>query len=236
MRPRERAPRQGRPPPPRRRPLRLRICAELHDLAAGPDDEHGEGRGDAGEQGAPVPWRLPRGRRRRTPSARLSTAARRAARGWPAQRERWPGWLRTWCPRRPAAGRAAPRRRHRGHRRTGRTPPGAGGLGGQQHVPGPQHVHAHDVLRAARAVMGKRPGMHHGAAGRTPDRSRIQQAIAVKAVITDDIVAEALQMRCYRGTNVTAVPRDKMRALARCRTRPRRVPVRRAPRRCGRGG
>ena len=59
--------------------------------------------------------------------------------------------------------------------------------------------------------MGKRPGMHHGgaAAGRAPDRSRIQQVMAVKAVITDDIVAEALQMRCYRGTNVTAVPRDK---------------------------
>ena len=59
--------------------------------------------------------------------------------------------------------------------------------------------------------MGKRPGMHHGgtAVGRTPDRSRIQQVMAVDAVITDDIVAQALQMSRYRGTHVTAIPRDQ---------------------------
>ncbi len=59
--------------------------------------------------------------------------------------------------------------------------------------------------------MGKRPGMHHGGAvvGRAPDRSRIQQVMAVDAVITDDIVAQALQMSRYRGTYVTAMPRDQ---------------------------
>jgi hypothetical protein len=55
--------------------------------------------------------------------------------------------------------------------------------------------------------MGKRPG---GApAGRAPDRRRIQQVIAVEAVITDDIVTQALQMSRYRGTHVTAIPRDQ---------------------------
>jgi hypothetical protein len=59
--------------------------------------------------------------------------------------------------------------------------------------------------------MGKRPGMHHGraAAGRAPDRSRIQQVMAIEAVITDDIVAQALQMSRYRGTHVTSIPRDQ---------------------------
>ncbi len=59
--------------------------------------------------------------------------------------------------------------------------------------------------------MGKRPGMHHGGApaGRTPDRSRIQQVIAIKTVITDDIMTQALQMSRYRGTHVTAIPRHQ---------------------------
>jgi hypothetical protein len=59
--------------------------------------------------------------------------------------------------------------------------------------------------------MGKRPGMHHGGApaGRTPDRSRIQQVIAVEAVITDDIMTQELQMSRYRGTHVTAMSRDQ---------------------------
>jgi hypothetical protein len=53
--------------------------------------------------------------------------------------------------------------------------------------------------------------MHHGAAsfGRTPDRDRIQQVIAVEPVKTDDSVTQALQMSRYRGTHVTAVPRDQ---------------------------
>ena len=59
--------------------------------------------------------------------------------------------------------------------------------------------------------MGKRPRMHHGGApaGRAPDRSRIQQVIAVEEVITDDIVAQALQMSRYRSTHMTAMPRDQ---------------------------
>jgi hypothetical protein len=59
--------------------------------------------------------------------------------------------------------------------------------------------------------MGERPGMHHGgaAAGRTPDRSRIQQVMTVEAVITDDVMAQSLKMSRYRGTNVTAIPRDQ---------------------------
>ena len=42
--------------------------------------------------------------------------------------------------------------------------------------------------------MSKRPGVNHGgaAACRAPDRGRIQQVVAVEAVITDDIVAQAL--------------------------------------------
>ena len=59
--------------------------------------------------------------------------------------------------------------------------------------------------------MGKRPGVHDGGAAvrRTPDRAKIQQVIAVSAVITDDIVAQAFQVSRYRGTHVTAMPRDQ---------------------------
>jgi hypothetical protein len=59
--------------------------------------------------------------------------------------------------------------------------------------------------------MGKRPGMHHGgaAADRAPDRSRIQQVVAVEAVITDHIVAQARQMSRYRGTHVTSMSCDQ---------------------------
>jgi len=59
--------------------------------------------------------------------------------------------------------------------------------------------------------MGKRRGMHYGGAavGRAPDRSRIQQVVAVEAVITDDIVAQVLQMSRYRGTHVTSMSRDQ---------------------------
>lgn len=59
--------------------------------------------------------------------------------------------------------------------------------------------------------MGKRPGVHHGctAVDRVPDRSRIQQVMAVEAVITDDFMTQVFQMSCYRGTHVTAIPRDQ---------------------------
>lgn len=59
--------------------------------------------------------------------------------------------------------------------------------------------------------MGKRRGVHHGgaAAGRPPNRSRIQQVIAVEPVVTDDIVTQAFQESRYRGTHVTAMPRDQ---------------------------
>jgi hypothetical protein len=59
--------------------------------------------------------------------------------------------------------------------------------------------------------MGKRPGMHHGGAAvrRTPDRGKIQQIIAVNAVIACDIMTQTLQMSRYRGTHVTAVPGDQ---------------------------
>lgn len=59
--------------------------------------------------------------------------------------------------------------------------------------------------------MGKRPGMHHGGTpvGRTPDRRRIQQVMAIEAVITDDVMTQVLEMSRYRGTNVTPIPRDQ---------------------------
>ncbi|MDX6416635.1 MAG: hypothetical protein QOG28_1255 [Trebonia sp.] len=59
--------------------------------------------------------------------------------------------------------------------------------------------------------MGQRPGMHDGGAAvrRAPDRGRIQQIVAVNAVIADDIMSEALQVSRYRGTHVTAMPRDQ---------------------------
>lgn len=45
-----------------------------------------------------------------------------------------------------------------------------------------------------------------------PDRSRIQQVVTVKAVKTDDIVAQALQMSRCRGTHVTAAQHPARRA------------------------
>jgi hypothetical protein len=90
-------------------------------------------------------------------------------------------------------------------------PADADSFGRQQHMPGPQHVNGHDVFRTARAVVGKSPKMHHSSAAlrRTPDRSDIPQIIAVDEVIAGDIMAEAPQMSRYRGTHVTAMPRDQ---------------------------
>ena len=53
--------------------------------------------------------------------------------------------------------------------------------------------------------------MHDGRAaiGRAPDRGGIPQIITVRAVKAGDIVAEAFQVSRYRGTDLTAVPRDQ---------------------------
>jgi hypothetical protein len=69
--------------------------------------------------------------------------------------------------------------------------------------------------------------MHHGgaAADRAPDRSRIQQVIAIEAVITDDIMTQALQMSRYRGTHVTAIPRDQNPHDPMIRSRPTAAPT-----------
>jgi hypothetical protein len=59
--------------------------------------------------------------------------------------------------------------------------------------------------------MGQRPGVHDGGAAvrRAPDRGKIQQVIAVNAVVADDIMTEALQVSRYWGTHVTAMPRNQ---------------------------
>jgi hypothetical protein len=53
--------------------------------------------------------------------------------------------------------------------------------------------------------------MHDGGAAvrRASDRSEIQEIVAVNAVIADDIMPEELQVSRYRGTHVTAIPRDQ---------------------------
>jgi hypothetical protein len=53
--------------------------------------------------------------------------------------------------------------------------------------------------------------MHHGGAAvrRAPDRSGIQEIIAVNVVITGNVMAEARQMSRHRGTHLTAMPRDQ---------------------------
>jgi hypothetical protein len=53
--------------------------------------------------------------------------------------------------------------------------------------------------------------MHDSGAAvqRAPDRSGIQEIVTVDAVIADDIMTGALQMSRYRGTHVTAMPRDQ---------------------------
>jgi hypothetical protein len=53
--------------------------------------------------------------------------------------------------------------------------------------------------------------MHNSGAAvrRAPDRGKIQQVIAVNAVIADDIMTAAPQVSRYRGAHVTAIPRDQ---------------------------
>ena len=59
--------------------------------------------------------------------------------------------------------------------------------------------------------MGKRPGVHDGGAAvhRPPDRGKVQQVIAVDAVITGDIMAQLPQMSRYLYTYMTAMPSDE---------------------------
>jgi hypothetical protein len=59
--------------------------------------------------------------------------------------------------------------------------------------------------------MGKRPGVYDGGAAvrRTPDRGKIQQVIAVDAVITGNIMAQVPQMSRYLYTHMTAMPGDE---------------------------
>jgi hypothetical protein len=59
--------------------------------------------------------------------------------------------------------------------------------------------------------MGQGPGMHNGSAAvrRAPDRSGIQEIIAVEAVEAGDVMAEARQVIRYRGTHVATMPGDQ---------------------------
>lgn len=59
--------------------------------------------------------------------------------------------------------------------------------------------------------MGNRPGMHHGGAAvrSAPDRSGIQQVVAIDAVKADDLMTEERQVLRYRSPYVTAMPRDQ---------------------------
>lgn len=92
----------------------------------------------------------------------------------------------------------------------------AGGPGGQQHVPGPEDVDGHDVLGAARRVVGERPGVHDGGAAvrRGPDRGGIQEIIAVGAVVADNVMAQVLQVSRDRAAHVTAMPRNQNAQMA----------------------
>lgn len=60
-------------------------------------------------------------------------------------------------------------------------------------------------------LRGERPGVHDGGAAgrRAPDRGVVQQVVAVNAVVTDHLMAEAFKVSCYLGTHVTAMPGDQ---------------------------
>jgi hypothetical protein len=53
--------------------------------------------------------------------------------------------------------------------------------------------------------------VHDGGAAvrRAPDGGKIQQVIAINAVVADDVMTESLQVSRNRGTHVTAMPRDQ---------------------------
>jgi hypothetical protein len=90
-------------------------------------------------------------------------------------------------------------------------PPGPGGLGGQQGVPGAQHVDGHDLLRAARGVVGQGAEVDdRGTARRRPlHLAEVEKIITVGAIEADDLMAEAGQMLGHRGTYVAPVAGDE---------------------------
>jgi hypothetical protein len=59
--------------------------------------------------------------------------------------------------------------------------------------------------------VGQGRGVHNGGAAvrRALDRGKIQQVSAINAVVADDIMTETPQVSRYRGTHVTAIPRDQ---------------------------
>ena len=87
----------------------------------------------------------------------------------------------------------------------------AGRLGRQQHMPGAEHVDRHNVLRAARRVMRKRPKVHdRGAPHRcTPDLGKVQEIISVSQVKASHLMAKALQMAGHRPADVASMPGDE---------------------------
>jgi hypothetical protein len=90
-------------------------------------------------------------------------------------------------------------------------PLNASALGGQEHMPGAEHVDGHDLLGTARRVVGQRCKMHDRgtATGRMPDLAQVQQVHAVSAVKSHDLVAKMLQMTGYRAADVPAMPGDE---------------------------
>jgi len=90
-------------------------------------------------------------------------------------------------------------------------PPRPGGLGGQQGVPGAQHVDGHDLLRGARGVVGQGAQVDdRGAARRRPlHLAEVEQVSTVGAVEADDLMAEAGQMLSHRGTHGAPVAGDQ---------------------------
>jgi len=84
-------------------------------------------------------------------------------------------------------------------------PARAGGLPGQQHTPGAQHVHRHDLLRTRGAVVGQRRQVHdrRAAPGRAADGHQVKDVRAVGAVETGHLVAATAW------TTVPSAPRPR---------------------------
>lgn len=78
-------------------------------------------------------------------------------------------------------------------------------------MPGAEHVDRHNVLRAARRVVRKRPKVHdRGATHRcTPDLGKIQEIFSVSQVKAGNLMAKALQVAGNRPTDVAAMPGDE---------------------------
>jgi hypothetical protein len=90
-------------------------------------------------------------------------------------------------------------------------PARAGGLGRQQDIPGAQHVHRHDLLRAAGAVVGQRGQVHdrRAAPGRAAEGSQVQHIGAVGQVETGHLVPAAGQEARDPAAHGTAIPGDQ---------------------------